>query len=356
MGREQEVHRSFRLALALASAVGACTAAMGWDPPPGGAGTKAGPAASAGDLWAVRDPNLLHRFLRAGRLLTARLAEVKPGPAAKSDPPIWSMTFALEDVKMLRGAPLESNTANYSVRSAAAPRWAKGANVVLGVRVVQGRQNVVDMVEATADNLAAAHAAAALPMGWTVEEGKPVSPWGLLGAPAWPKDAKAVARFFCSRTGRPALPAGPDVRLEVRQVIPPRVDRRNNPYGDGKFTVTVTNTGARWATEVPALLMDGNTVLWAHSLVILDDRGQAHLLPSAGPIRHYRPARLEPGQSIEGEINTLTLKDVSWPRGASRVFFTFCLGELSATNFFYYSSRVHGRWVPPVQNSKPAIR
>ncbi|MBL8794074.1 MAG: hypothetical protein JNM56_09215, partial [Planctomycetia bacterium] len=37
----------------------------------------------------------------------------------------------------------------------------------------------------------------------------------------------------------------------------------------------------------------------------------------------------------------LQLKDVSWPRGGSRVLFQFSLGELSASDFFYYFSDFH---------------
>jgi hypothetical protein len=52
--------------------------------------------------------------------------------------------------------------------------------------------------------------------------------------------------------------------------------------------------------------------------------------------------KLASGESVSGTIDTLRLGDaVPWPRGGSRIGFTFALGELAADNFFYYFSRRH---------------
>jgi hypothetical protein len=43
-------------------------------------------------------------------------------------------------------------------------------------------------------------------------------------------------------------------------------------------------------------------------------------------------------------VNTLQLGNgVSWPRGGSRIHFTFALGDVSAGNFFYYFSALHDK-------------
>ena len=150
-------------------------------------------------------------------------------------------------------------------------------------------------------------------------------------------DAKAV----CSKTGRPALRAGEGIVLKAAQVIPKQIKRYQNPFGDGKFKLTVTNT-SQVAADVPALLADGGRISWAGSLLIFS-RGTVHFLPGAGALGDPRPVRLEPGESVSAVIDVLPVSGIRWPRGGSRVIFTFCLGELTARNFFYYFSRRHDR-------------
>jgi len=66
-----------------------------------------------------------------------------------------------------------------------------------------------------------------------------------------------------------------------------------------------------------------------------------HVFPATPAPKALGSLRLKAGQSVSGVVNTLKLPAVRWPRGGSRVSLKFCLGELTATNFFYYLSRHH---------------
>ena len=178
------------------------------------------------------------------------------------------------------------------------------------------------MVEATEENVALATTAATLPVGWLLEkDGKPVSPWAELGAKAWPKDMKwksAVDRV-CVKSGRPALrvPAEPGLTLKVDQVLTEKRDGYRNPYGDGKFRITLANTTGG-PVIVPALLSNnGKDILWDDSLVVMQS-GKPCLFPGAGSLTaDARPFELAANQRVNIEVDTLKLKGVNWPRGGS---------------------------------------
>jgi hypothetical protein len=191
--------------------------------------------------------------------------------------------------------------------------------------------------------LAQAAEALAWPLGWTLEGGRPVSPWAPL-AIRWPGPAPDKTRV-CAKTGRPPLPAGDPIDITVSQIIPPRVDPFRNPYGDGHFKETVTNRGDK-AVTVPALLADGKNILWADSLVVIDistvsNHGTACLLPGAGAIakaKDLRSVELRPGESVSAEVDVRHSRGVAFHPCGARYYFRFCLGEKSATSFFYFWS------------------
>jgi hypothetical protein len=189
------------------------------------------------------------------------------------------------------------------------------------------------------EQLAQIEAACALPLGWRMEGGKPVSPWAALGKTAWGGDA-AGAALVCGKSGRPALMMGPGVSLQVEHVPPAKDIQWTNPDGDGEYKITVTNTTDKPVT-VPALLSDGKNLLWENSLVILC-QGKPYVCPGfredAGKLQ---PAALKPGESVSGVVNALRLDGPEWPRGGYRIEFQICLGEKSQTKSFYYMSRHH---------------
>jgi len=290
-------------------------------------GGPAQPAAPAGNLFTA--------FNQAELLFTGKVANVVLGPVGLSEPPLHSMKITFEDVKSLRGPAPANPTFNYSVRGPQAPQFAKGEAML----VAASAQRIGTIVPAKEADVALARKAISVPIGWTLENDKPVSPWAKLGDKA--KLPGVKGEVVCSKSGRPALLAG-GVEFKVEKIVPAKVQQFKNPFGDGEFKVTVSNPGKE-AVEVPALLTDGKDIFWADSVLIVQGN-QTHILPTAGSLKNNMgPVKLAPGASVAGTINTLQLKDVSWPRGGSRVMFQFCLGELSASDFFYYSSDFHDR-------------
>ena len=174
-----------------------------------------------------------------------------------------------------------------------------------------------------------------MPMGWSVEDGEPVSPWTALDDWSWPGPETRVGDVRCSKTPRPALEAGPEVQLVVEQILPDQVTRieflpkelpeafragfeRVNPYGDGKFRVVVANIGERSVT-VPALLTDGTDISWTDSLIVLCELGHPEgdwrpsLLPGAGSVTSPQGVTLKPSESVDTAIDVMELADIAWP-------------------------------------------
>ena len=196
--------------------------------------------------------------------------------------------------------------------------------------------------EADEKNTAAAKQVCALPGGWTVKEGKLISPWATLGKDAWavPAAAGDAKGLTCSVTGRPALLAGPEIALTVSPVPPKQAIQWTNPDGDGEYKLTVTNKSDK-PVEVPALLTDGKDILWNESIVI-ECQNKCYLAPgSKGVTTAVKPATLKPGESVSTVINALALRGPEWPRGGYRIEFQFCLGEHAVVHSFYYMSRHH---------------
>jgi hypothetical protein len=287
------------------------------------------------------DPALFAAFNRSELAFTAKVAKVVYGPVALSEPPIYSLTLTFKDGKALRGELPADLTFSYSKKQSDKPVFKDGAEVLVAAvrEPAPGKgARISEIVPATAAGAATAKLGLSIPVGWVLENGKPVSPWSSLGDRA--KIPGMKADQVCAISGRPALLAGQGIRISVEQVLPKEVKKFQNPFGDGEFKVTVTNAGKE-AVEVRALLADGGKILWDDSLVFLEG-GRHHVLPPSGAAgKVARGVTLKPGESVTGVVNTLRLRGVPWPRGGSRVNFQFCLGELTAQNFFYYYSKLH---------------
>jgi hypothetical protein len=288
-------------------------------------------------LLAQQKPPVLKQ---APLAFVATLKSVQAGPVAKSFPPIYSFTLTFADAEPpLRGTLPDPLVFAHRVRAVDPPVLEEGAKYLVTAGGTD-RPLIVELLPATKENIRAAEESFSLPIGWSKQEGKIVSPWAQRGEHAWPKDAQLTADLRCDKTGRPALMAGAGITIKVDQVKPENLQEFKNPFGDGLFTVTVTNTGKKAAT-VPALVKDGDEIRWHDSLVIIC-RDKALLLPSNAPLKSPTAVELAPGESVSTTIDTLLLSDeVMWPRGGSRVHFTFALGEIAAENFFYYFSNLH---------------
>jgi hypothetical protein len=297
----------------------------------------------AAPLRAKTPPKRHEELQRVQCVFTAMLESVTPGPVARSYPPIYTHRLSLTPKEVLRGEiePGKTIEAVHRARQMQEPTFPVGKMCLVLAEKAGGGLTVARIEPLTDEILAEARAAIALPLGWSVVDGKPVSPWAKLGAKAWPGDVPAPEGApVCGKTGRPAFQAGAAVQLGADPVPPAKQIRWTNPDGDGEYKITVTNTTDQ-AVKVPALLADGEKVLWDECLVIIC-QGKGRPLPTAqgisGPVK---PVELGPGESVSTVVNTFLLSDIQWPRGGYRVEFQFCLGELSVVRSFYYMSKHH---------------
>lgn len=73
--------------------------------------------------------------------------------------------------------------------------------------------------------------------------------------------------IVCSVTGRPFLRNGPHIAYKIEKVIPADAHEYKNPYGDGKFRITVTNRGN---SAEPTAILQGvasSTVYMEESII-----------------------------------------------------------------------------------------
>lgn len=270
-------------------------------------------------------------------LVVGKITEVVPGPVGLSNPPLRTYRITLTPGTLLRGDAQfgKAVTVSYAVKQqneAVFPAGDKDA--LFGLQESKGGWSLVHFTEANAEKIAQAKLAAALPLGWTVREGKLLSPWAARGK------AGKGAGVACATTGRPALLAGSGVTLTAEPVPPKVAFQFKNPDGDGAYKLTVTNRTEKDVT-VPALLTDGKAIRWEDS-VVLRCQGKTYTLPdSTGDLSGLKPAVLKAGEAVSGVVQAFVLDGPAWPRGGSRIGFQFCLGEKSVTQSFYYFSNHH---------------
>ncbi len=302
-------------------------------------------AAKLGQLGDVGSMPNFDTFRKASILMTARLTGVQAGPVGMSHPPMYTHRLQLTPVKVFRGSvkPGAPLTAHNVARQMREPKFPQGKTCLVVLSLSRGSYRVGLIKEATPELLKSAQMAASFPLGWKVVDGKPVSPWTVMGSKAWPKDVPVeVGQLVCGKTGRPAGLVGAEIRFEVAKVPPPKDIKWTNPDGDGEYRITLTNPTDRPLT-VAALWSDGEKTLWNESLVIIC-QDKARVVPTAvGIDKPAKPTVLQPGQSVSTVVNALQLDNVQWPRGGYRIEFQFCLGEKSSVQSFYYMSRHHDK-------------
>jgi hypothetical protein len=298
--------------------------------------------AQADKLAALPKPEAVARWGQAEIVFTAQLVRAAGGPVGLSEPPLYSTTLQLKVIKVLRGSLKKGDdiTAVHSVRQKDKPVFPEGREVVVAMNTSRGQKTAQAVVELTAEEMVQAELACAVPPGWTVQQGRLLSPWAKLGAKAWPAEAKGKGPLVCAETGRPCLLVGEGVELTA-EPLPPKVALKyGNPDGDGEYQITLKNTTDKPVT-IPALLSDGTSILWNESMVILC-QNKVYSIPGAkGVAKPAQPTVLKPGESISGVVNALKLQGPEWPKGGYRIDFQFCLGEKSVTKSFYYLSKHH---------------
>ena len=303
-----------------------------------------GRPAVGGGRAAKAPPKAFDQCQRAEHLFTGKLVSAQAGPVARFLPPIHSFSLKITVAEVLRGSVKKDQrlTVQYSARQHQPPVLPVGKQCLFVADMARnGRLRVIRVDEATKAVLKTARVAASLPLGWSMKDGKVVSPWSGLKN-AWPKEARPVDEqvLACAKTGRPALFCGKDVAFKVEKVPPAKAIKWTNPDGDGEYTITVTNTSEKGIT-VRALLSGDTGILWNESLVIICQNKVRPVPGSKGVRAKPGAVTLKAGESVSTVVNIMAMKDVTWPKGGYRVSFQFCLGELSVTKSFYYLSRHH---------------
>jgi hypothetical protein len=281
---------------------------------------------------------------QANAVIVARLDAFTEGPATMSMPPIHMNKLELTIESVLRGDMPEKKLAiQHRYRGDPNFAYEVGKTYVLAIEDMMGGASVTRIEVADEETIKSVKLACALPMGWSAQGGKAISPWGTLGKDYWqatlPESFKPET--VCSITGRPALPAK-GAHLGAESVPPAKEVKWSNPDGDGEYTVTVTNPTLE-AIEVPALLTQDGKILWDDSLLIIC-QGKSYPLPKAKPVKgKVGFVTLKPGESVSTVVNVLSLKGPDWPRGGYRIAFTFALDNKSETKSLYYMSKHHDK-------------
>jgi hypothetical protein len=288
------------------------------------------------DFGTLHDQSI-KKWTGAELVLTGKIEKVAPGPIALSRPPTYTFRLHISPDKFLSGfAKFDKQLiASFSARQEKAPTFPPSDQECLfALKFVRNAWVLQSIDEASADNVEQARLASMLPLGWTIKDGKLISPWVTVGRPG-----KAVG-MACSVTGRPVLLAGPGVKFSVEPVPPVKMVEFGNPDGDGEFKLIVKNETDR-QLEVPALLTDGRRIHWKECVVIRCQDKTYPIPGSAGNVVGLKPVVLKAGESFSGNVNVFTLDGPAWPIGGDRLDFQFCLGEKSAVHSFYYHSRTH---------------
>jgi hypothetical protein len=282
-------------------------------------------------------PDAIKKWSGAEVLVIGKLTDVIAGPVGLSEPPVRSYTMKISPEKVLRGSAKldKAFTANYSVRQREEPKFpAPTKECVIALKYVQNAWILQSVEETMGDNVEQAKLATSFPLGWTIKDGKLVSPWASVGKPG---EAKGVA---CSVTGRPVLPLGDGVRFTIEPMPPALKLKYGNPDGDGEFKLMVKNETDQ-ELEVPALLTDGKAIRW-NECVVIRCQDKVYPIPgSTGNVKDLKAVVLKPGETVTGTINAFAIDGPEWPRGGYRIEFQFCLAERSATHSFYYLSKHH---------------
>ena len=284
----------------------------------------------------------LRPWNQAEVVFIGKLDNAIAGPVARSLPPIYSHKLQFTVEKVLRGnqKPNKPIEVSHSARQLRPPVFPVGDLCLVAATRSRGGLKAHLVLKASDERIKAVTAACSLPLGWSFENDKPVSPWAGLGENAWSAESEAKSDFVCSETGRPALMVGSAAKYSVEKVPPRQEIKWTNPDGDGEFRVTVSNPTNK-PIEIPALLTVDGKVLWDESLVILC-QNKVYPIPGAvGVSGNVKPAVLGPGKSLSHVVNALSISGPEWPKGGYRIDFRICLGEKSQTMSFYYRSKHH---------------
>jgi len=152
----------------------------------------------------------------------------------------------------------------------------------------------------------------------------------------WVSPGSTELEASLART-RSVLPDG--LRWSVAQVPASKPIQWQNDYGDGVFRLTLSNDGPV-AIELPGLVQQDGAVQWTSAVSVRDDAGR-ELRPRRAPKSGASPVVLQPGASIATIVDVKPF-GIERPAGGSRYYYSFGLGDLRTSSFFYYTHELHG--------------
>lgn len=280
------------------------------------AASSASGAASAGSAgtaaFASLGTELRADYERADAIVVARLVDPKIESVLEIYPPIYVHSFALEIERNLSGMPLPARRLSFSSRTREKP-FAPGARVIVAVRRVE------QTLEAVREDLEALR----------VDEATPAL------------EAALAASF---------APPAAGLRLGIAQVPAAKVLKWKNEYGDGVFELTLANDGSapRVVPGVYVVHEASADRLWLDEVLeVREARGERsaphHLAGWASAARPAGavPLVLAPGARVSARVDVKPF-GIENPMGGARVYYSFAVGGLRASSFFYYFHELHG--------------
>jgi len=268
-------------------------------------------------------------FVLAPVVARAKVREVGMVVASRSLPPTYQARLALDVLGTIEGQAPKSVSTTYSTRDEDSIP-AKGATVAIGLRLVGERWRITSLCTIVDDeDLDAVREVASRPVGLTKTDGR----WGL---------TSPDGDFVVIEGAGENVPAG--VSFTAEPILPAKIRRYRNPFGDGEFKITLSNT-----TDAPVTLPmlrqheGAEAPAWDEALVFITG-GNSQLIGQerdGESDRTSEPVTLAPGESISTRVNLLRLRDVNWP-GGGRVGTTIGLADRASYAMFYYHARHHG--------------
>ena len=277
------------------------------------------------------DAKTLARINQAQLAFTGKVARTS---IVTSDLGLTVHELEFTEIKMLRGKlPPRLTFLTRAFDPAAEPHYPKDATWLVATSTFppSGR-NIDFMAPATDRLLSLADRTLALPLGWTLDKGRPLSPWAALGDKAWPKECAGRQRASVCQNDPPRA-AGRREHLSQPRSCPPKCINSAIPSA-------TANSRSPSPTAAPTLprcrrLSDGKRIRWEDSLVVVDvstvaNYGMPCLLAGAGKwgtAQALQPVVLKPNQSISTIVDVLQAKGVLFQPGGAQLLLPLLPGR-----------------------------
>jgi hypothetical protein len=278
--------------------------------------------------------------------------------------PVFTATFRIRVDEVFRGSLATGTTLTLAHGGRTRPQL-DGRCLMVGARAIElpnhlGARELVTNIAVGCEELppATLRTLAALPLGWSINDGQLVSPWAAPDDKTHvdaPEPSVPRASYFCGRTGRPAWLTAPGLELRIEKLS--KAAPKAGVTDAAEFRIELTNTGRELVT-VPALPERAGKALWNESLLIqigetLFTLGDWRAVLASGGV--LAATRLSPGARVSTTVDLWPmLSKVAGPnQGAGNLSVAVFLGDLADETFYYYRRVVHDRPGDPHWNVRP---